>query len=129
MEFRFSDEQLEIQQRIRDCCGREIAPGAADLDAASVDKAEEMIAARAKMLAQEGLLGLGIPEDRGGTGGDLLSSVVLYQELGEACPATALSVLASAGLCARALCDWGETPEQEALLKDLVRGQTLRKPY
>ncbi len=108
MEFRFTDEQLEVQQRIRDCCRKEISPGAADLDAASVEKAQGMIRERAKILAREGLLGLGLPAEMGGVGGDVLSTVVLHQELGEACPATALSVLSSVGLCARALCEWGE---------------------
>ena len=103
MEFTFTDEQLELQQRIRDCCRREIAPRAADLDAAQPDETKEMIRERTKILAREGLLGLGFPQEAGGAGGDLLSTVGLYQELGEVCPATALSVLSSVGLCARAI--------------------------
>jgi len=125
MEFRFTDEQLEVQQRIRDCCRTEISPGAADLDAASAEEAQGMIRERAKILAREGLLGLGFPSDLGGVGGDLLNSVVLHQELGNACPATALSVLSSVGLCARALCEWGEKAEQESLLGGLLGGETI----
>ena len=122
MEFRFTDEQLELQQRIRDCCRREIAPRAADLDAAEPDETKEMIRERTKILAREGLLGLGLPEEAGGAGGDLLSVVGLYQELGEACPATALSVLSSVGLCARAIYEWGEKPERDTYLPDLLGG-------
>jgi len=125
MEFSFTDEQLEVQQRIRDCCRKGISPGAADLDAASVEEAQGMIRERAMLLAREGLLGLGLPAELGGVGGDLLGTVVLHQELGDACPATALSVLSSVGLCARALCEWGEKTQQESLLGGLLGGETI----
>ncbi len=125
MEFRFTDKQLEVQQRVRDCCGRDIAPGAAGLDAASAEEAQAMIKERAKVLAREGLLGLGLPAEMGGVGGDLLGTVVLHQELGEACPATALSVLSSVGLCARSLCEWGEKAERDAFMGGLLGGETI----
>ena len=125
MEFRFTDEQVEVQRRVRDCCRRQIAPGAADLDAASAEESQKMIIGRARILAREGLLGLGLPSELGGVGGDLLGTVVLHQELGEACPATALSVLSSVGLCARALCEWGEKGEQNAFLGGLLGGETV----
>lgn len=125
MEFRFSEEQSELQQRIRDCCRREIAPKAADLDAAPADRTLEMIRDRVRVLGREGLLGVGFPVEAGGAGGDLLGTVVLHQELGEVCPATALSVLSSAGLCARALLDWGGKPERDAFLAALLRGEAI----
>jgi alkylation response protein AidB-like acyl-CoA dehydrogenase len=125
MEFRFSDEQLDVRQRIRDCCARQIAPAAPDLDAASVEDGQAMIRERAKMLAREGLLGLGLPAEGGGPAGDLLSAVVLHQELGAACPATALSVLSSIGLCARALCEWGDAALRDTCLKDLLAGEII----
>ncbi len=125
MEFRFNEEQLDVQQRVRDCCRQEIAPGAADLDTASAEEAEAMIRERTRILSGKGLLGLGLPAEMGGVGGDLLSTVVLHQELGEACPATALSVLSSVGLCARALCEWGEKAERDSLLGGLLSGQMI----
>jgi alkylation response protein AidB-like acyl-CoA dehydrogenase len=125
MEFRFTDEQLEVQQRIRDCCRKKISPGAGDLDSASAQEAQGMIKERAKILAREGLLGLGLPLETGGVGGDLLSTVMLHQELGEACPATALSVLSSVGLCARALCEWGGEAERDVFMSGLLGGETI----
>lgn len=125
MEFNLTDEQLDLQQRIRDCCLREIAPGAAELDKASAENANEMIRERIRSLGREGWLGLGLPEGPGGAGGDLLGPVLLHQELGEVCPATALGVLASAGLCARALCGWGAKAEQDAYLEGLLAGEIL----
>jgi butyryl-CoA dehydrogenase len=125
MEFTLTDEQLALQQRIRDCCQKEIAPRAADLDAAPLDQTKEMIRERMKVLARQGLLGLGVPEEAGGAGGDLLGIVGLYQELGEACPATALSVLSSVGLSGRALYEWGDKAEQDAYLLGLLGGEKI----
>ncbi len=125
MQFTFSDEQLDVQRRIGDCCRRTIAPGAAELDAAPADKAPEMIRERLRILAREGFLGLGLPGEAGGAGGGLLSTLLLHQELGEACPATALSVLSSVGVCARALCGWAEPPERDAFLKGLLAGERI----
>jgi len=125
MEFTLTDEQLALQQRIRDCCRKEIAPGAADLDAAPLDETKKMIRKRTKILGREGLLGLGLPEEAGGAGGDLLGAVGLYQELGEACAATALSVLSSVGLCGRAIYEWGEKAERDAYLPDLLGGEKI----
>jgi len=125
MEFTFTDEQLELQQRIRDCCRREVAPGAAALDEASGERAQELLRERFRTLAREELLGLGLPAEAGGSGDDFLGAVLLHQELGEACPATALSVLSSVGLCARALCEWGGEAERDAFLKDLLGGEAI----
>ncbi len=125
MEFSFSDEQMEVQKRVRACCEGGIAAGAAELDGASAERSQEMIAERAGILAREGLLGLGLPEEKGGAGGDLLSAVLLHQELGEACPATAISVLYSIGLCARALCMWDGGAEGDSFLKGLVAGEII----
>jgi alkylation response protein AidB-like acyl-CoA dehydrogenase len=125
MEFNFTEEQLELQQRIRNCCRQEFAPRAADLDTAPPDETKEMIRERTKILAREGLLGLGFPVEAGGAGADLLSTVGLYQELSEACPATALSVLSSVGLCARAVYEWGEKQEQDAYLPGLLGGEKI----
>ena len=69
MEFTFTEEQLDLQRRIRDCCRREIAPGAADLDEASGERAQELLRERFRSLAREDVLGLGLPAEAGGAGG------------------------------------------------------------
>ncbi len=125
MEFTFTEEQLDLQRRIRDCCRREIAPGAADLDEASGERAQELLRERFRSLAREDVLGLGLPAEAGGAGGDLLEAVVLHRELGEACASTALSVLSSVGLCARALCEWAGETDRDAFLKGLLDGEVI----
>jgi alkylation response protein AidB-like acyl-CoA dehydrogenase len=125
MEFNFTQEQSDLQQRIRNFCSREIFPGAGDLDAAGAEKSREMIRERLRALGRAGLLGSGLHEKGGPARGDLLSDVMLLQELGEACPATALSVLSSTGACGRALREWGGEAERDAFLKGLFSGEAI----
>ena len=120
MEFELTDKYLEIKNSIHDYCQRELAPQAMALDTAPADKALEMVKARISDLGQKGFLGLGFPNEAGGNDGDLLSSTILLQELGQACPATALAVFASVGLCARAIYNWGAASEKEQYLSDLL---------
>ncbi len=125
MEFSFTEEQLDIQQKIRDYCQRVLVPGAAELDAAPLDQTLDIIKNRMKSLAQEGFLGLGFPTEAGGSGKDLMSTVVLLQELGEACPATALAAISSVGLCARAIYEWGTKEQKDQYLEKLLSGEML----
>ncbi len=84
-----------------------------------------MIRERLQGLGRNGLLGMGFPEDVGGSGEDPFGSVTLLQELGEACPATGLAVLSSVGLCARALCEQGEDKTIKETLAGLLRGERI----
>src|SRR5699024_12437762 len=43
----------------------------------------------AKMMAEQGLLGITIPEDSGGVGGTLMDAVVAIQAVAAACPRSA----------------------------------------
>jgi len=123
MNFSFGKERLENQERARAYCAAEIAPGAADLDAASPEQAASLIRQRIRGLAEAGLLGLGFPEESGGSGEDLFGPVLLLQELGGACASTALAVLTSVGLCARALQEWGTPAMREQELRELLAGR------
>jgi len=125
MEFSFTDEHLDIQQKIRDYCQRVLVPGAAELDAAPPDQTLDMIRNRLKSLAQEGFLGLAFPTEAGGSGKDLLCTVILFQELGEACPATALAAISSVGLCARAIHEWGTKEQKDQYLEKLLSGEMV----
>jgi len=124
MDFSLSKAQQETQQRLKDFCSQKLAPGAAELDSVPAERVPEAIAKRLRQLGEAGLLGLGYPEGKGGSGGDLFSSVLLIEELGRICASTALSALTSAGLCGHALCKWGGEKEKK-MLTALLRGQLI----
>ncbi len=125
MDFKLTDKQLEIQKSIREYCQQELAPKAAELDKATTEQAQDMMKARLADLGQKGFLGLGFPAEVGGNDEDLLCSTILLQELGDACPATAMAVLSSIGVCARALYEWGGQGDKEQYLSDLLAGKIV----
>ena len=90
MEFALNEEQLELQEMVRDFVEKEIAPYAAEMDEKNhmrdglIDKANEM-----------GLLNVIVPEELDGPGLDSISVAVIYEELGKGCAGVATSLAAN----------------------------------
>lgn len=117
MHFSLSDEQRLWQDTVRDFSEKEILPHAATLDAEARFNHEAV-----PKLAALGLLGLGVPEEYGGTGTDALIGAIAVEELGRACGGTGLSVAAHCGLCAETIADFGSEEQKQQWLPDLSSG-------
>ncbi len=77
MDLQLSDEQIAVRGLARAFTEREIVPYAA-----AWDRAESVDRAVVKKLGAVGFLGLTVPEEYGGSGGDHLSYVLVTEELG-----------------------------------------------
>lgn len=90
MEFALNEEQLELQEMVRDFVEKEIIPYAAQMDAENhmrdglIEKANEM-----------GLLNVIVPEELDGPGLDSISVAAIYEELGKGCAGVATSLAAN----------------------------------
>lgn len=90
MDFALDEEQLELQEMVRDFVEKEITPYAAEMDAENhmrdglIDKANEM-----------GLLNVIVPEELDGPGLDSISVATIYEELGKGCAGVATSLAAN----------------------------------
>ena len=90
MDFALNEEQLELQEMVRDFVEKEITPYAAEMDAENhmrdglIDKANEM-----------GLLNVIVPEELDGPGLDSISVATIYEELGKGCAGVATSLAAN----------------------------------
>lgn len=90
MEFALNEEQLELQEMVREFVEKEITPYAAEMDAENhmrdglIDKANEM-----------GLLNVIVPEELDGPGLDSISVATIYEELGKGCAGVATSLAAN----------------------------------
>lgn len=90
MDFALNEEQLELQEMVREFVEKEITPYAAEMDAENhmrdglIDKANEM-----------GLLNVIVPEELGGPGLDSISVATIYEELGKGCAGVATSLAAN----------------------------------
>ncbi|MCB1304417.1 MAG: acyl-CoA dehydrogenase family protein, partial [Leptospiraceae bacterium] len=80
-----ADERM-IQETVRQIVEKELAPIADDLD-----RKEEFADSVFQTLGKNGILGIVIPEEYGGSGASLLSGVLAIEELARRCGGTALS--------------------------------------
>lgn len=90
MDFALNEEQLELQEMVREFVEQEITPYAAEMDRDNcmreglIEKAHEM-----------GLLNVIVPEEFDGPGLSSLSVAVIYEELGKGCAGVATSMAAN----------------------------------
>ncbi|MGW2272687.1 acyl-CoA dehydrogenase family protein [Streptomyces yangpuensis] len=120
MNLELSEEQSAVRRLAREFTEREIVPYAAEWD-----RAESVDRAVVKKLAALGLLGLTVPEEYGGSGGDHLSYVLVTEELGRGDSAVRGIVSVSLGLVAKTIAAWGDEEQKRAWLPRLCSGDAL----
>jgi alkylation response protein AidB-like acyl-CoA dehydrogenase len=91
MDFSFSGEQQEIIKVVRELVEKEIKPYAAEMD-----EQGRLHEGLLQKLADQGLLGVAIPEEYGGAGLDAVTIAAIYEELGKGCAGVATTVAANA---------------------------------
>ena len=114
-----SDDDCALQQMVRQLVADEIAPRAAEIDRESRFPTEAMAA-----LGEVGLLGLLVPEDRGGSGGTKLQYVIVVEEIAKACGASALTYMTQAHGTVPILIA-GDDGQKQRWLPSLCDGSTI----
>jgi butyryl-CoA dehydrogenase len=120
MDFELSEEQLLIQEMVREFAAAEVAPIAAEIDR-NHRFPEELI----PKLAEVGLLGVPYPEEFGGAGADYMSFVIVVEELARVCASTSVIVAAHAGLAAWPIFEFGTPEQKDKYLRALTTGEKL----
>ncbi|MBU2535355.1 MAG: acyl-CoA dehydrogenase family protein [Chloroflexi bacterium] len=120
MDFSLSEEHKMLQTTVRDFANEKLAPVADELD-----RKQEFAWDNFKMMAEMGLLGLGIPPEYGGSGGDELSVAIAVEELSRACAATADILDAHLCLCAAPIYRFGTEEQKQKFLPALVKGEKV----
>jgi len=116
MDFCLNEEQRMFQAMARDFAKREIEPLAAQWDAEEKFPYEVI-----KKMADVGLCGVGLPEEYGGSGDDLLS-VILSEEIAHASAGLAVIVFCNAGLAAYPITMHGTEEQKERFIPRTVKG-------
>ena len=83
--FELTEEHLAFREVVRDICTDRIAPRAAEIDATG-----EFPWDVARTLAENGLLGLHIPTEYGGSGADTLTFCLLVEEIARVCASSSV---------------------------------------
>ncbi|MFJ5803447.1 acyl-CoA dehydrogenase family protein [Streptomyces decoyicus] len=120
MNLELSAEQTAVRQLAKDFADREITP-----HATAWDRAEQVDRGIVKKLGELGFLGLTVPEEYGGSGGDHFSYVLVTEELGRADSSVRGIVSVSLGLVAKTLAAWGDADQKRAWLPRLTSGEAV----
>ncbi|GGW05264.1 acyl-CoA dehydrogenase family protein [Streptomyces narbonensis] len=120
MDLALSEEQEAVRRLAEDFVAREVTP-----HAVAWDRAEEVDRAIVKKLGAVGFLGLTIPEEYGGSGGDHLAYCLVTEELGRGDSSVRGIVSVSLGLVAKTLAGWGTEEQKRAWLPRLASGEAL----
>ena len=120
MNFELSDEQIVLQQSVREFCAREIIPHAARWDREE-HFPHEIIPAMGEM----GLLGMQIPEEYGGAGMKFMDYVVALEEVARADASVGLTMASHNSLCTGHIFLAGNEAQRHKYLPRLASGQVL----
>jgi alkylation response protein AidB-like acyl-CoA dehydrogenase len=90
--------------------------------AESIDREDRIPASLLRRLAEERFLGLGIPPEWDGVGGDTRSLVAVLEELSAGSAAVAVTVAVHLSVCAAPILTWGTERQKERYLRSLARG-------
>lgn len=120
MHLELSDDQRILKDAMREFADGEIAPGAAERDEHSRFPSELI-----PKLAEQGLLGIMVPEEYGGSGYDALSAAIILEEIARVDAAVALLVGSHNSLCSGHILLAGTEAQKRTFLPPLAAGQTL----
>jgi len=120
MDFDLNEEQRIIQRNVRQFMVKEIEPVAE-----KIDREDEFPPGIWKKLGELGVLGVTVPEAYGGSGFDLLTAVLVIEQIARTCPALAVSYGAHANLCADNLSRNANEHQKEKYLPGLCSGDLV----
>jgi alkylation response protein AidB-like acyl-CoA dehydrogenase len=110
----------EFRSSVVSFAAEHLAPGALER-AHDVDYPRDL----ARLLAQQGLLGLSIPEDRGGQGAGLMAAITAIQAVASQCPRSADIVQAGNFGPIRTFAQYATDEQRERYLGGLLSGELL----
>ncbi|MFH8572137.1 acyl-CoA dehydrogenase family protein [Streptomyces sp. NPDC017993] len=120
MNLELSEEQTAVRQLAEDFVEREISP-----HVTAWDRAEQVDRGIVKKLGDLGFLGLTVPEEYGGSGGDHLAYCLVTEELGRGDSSVRGIVSVSLGLVAKTIAAWGDEAQKQEWLPRLTSGAAI----
>ena len=120
MNFDLSEEHELLRRTVREFAEQRIAPEAAELD-----REHRFPYQIVRELADLGLMGIPIPEEYGGAGGDTLSYAIAIEELTRVDSSVAITVAAHTSLGTTPILLYGTEEQKREWLPDLASGRRL----
>jgi len=118
--FRLSEEQESFRLAVRSFAEKELAPRVDELEAA-----ESFPMDLFRHLGSLGYLGVGYPEEYGGSGGDMVMRCLLIEELARVNCGFAAALLAHVGLGCIPIFRFGTEEQKRRYLVPAIKGEKL----
>jgi alkylation response protein AidB-like acyl-CoA dehydrogenase len=116
----FTEQHLAVRNMVREFARSEVAPVATDLDAKA-----EFPWANVKKMGELGLLGIPWPEDLGGAGLDLLSYMIVINEMAKVDASHAITISAHTTLGTSPIMNFGTAEQKKRFVPLLASGKVL----
>ncbi len=120
MNFDLTEDQLMIQQMVKDFAEKEIRPNVNLWDKEEIFPLDVM-----KKMGELGLLGIFIPQEYGGSGFSYFEYATVLMELGKVCGGVGLSVAAHNSLCTGHIFYHGNEQQKKKYLPKLSSGEWI----
>ncbi len=118
--FTLNEEQEAFRSAVRDWAARALAPRVEALEASETFPLDLF-----RELGRLGYLGVGIPEDAGGSGGDMVMRCLLIEEIGRVNCGFAAALLGHVGLATIPLIRYGTAEQKARYLRPALAGEKL----
>jgi short-chain 2-methylacyl-CoA dehydrogenase len=118
--FELSGEHETFRKVVRDFAERELAPHIAQWD-----RERHLPVEVVRSMGEIGLLGVNVPEEFGGSGGDFTSLCVAIEEIGRIDQSIGATLEAGVGLGISPILTYGSDEQKQQWLPDLVAGRAL----
>lgn len=120
MDLQLTPAHRDLRELARTWVDKEVVPFAAEWD-----RAESVDPAVVGKLGALGFLGIGIDEEYGGSGGDMLAYCVLLEELGRGDSSVRGIVSVSLGLVGKSIAGYGSPEQKRRFLPGICAGEQL----
>ncbi len=120
MRLELSDEQKAIQAVARDFAEKEVRP-----IAEAIDREARFPKDTVRRMGELGLMGIFIPEECGGSGGDIVAYALAVEELARVCASHAVIMSVNNSLYCEPVYKFGTPEQQQRFLVPYAAGQKL----
>jgi len=120
MDFNLSKKQALFQQMIREFAEKEVKPLAAE-----IDEQERFPMETVEKMAKIGLMGIPVPTQYGGAGGDNVMYSIAVEELSRCCATTGVVCSAHTSLCVAPILEHGTEEQKMKYLPNLASGKWI----
>jgi alkylation response protein AidB-like acyl-CoA dehydrogenase len=120
MNFDLPEETIELGNHVEAFAAKKLAP-----EALARAHSAEYPWDVARMMAEQGLLGLTIPEEKGGQGATLVEAIVAIQAVAKHCPRSADVIQAGNFGAIRTLAEYASDEQREKYLQPLLEGTAI----